>query len=71
MTLVTRSTPFCKPAAQHARPMTMTTIIQKISSPGFESNAPNTLPTPSAVWPTNAPVALLYTYASIQPATTV
>ena len=71
MIFVTRSTPFCRPAAVHKRPSRITTIIQKTTSPGFESIVPKTDATWSAPKPLNEPMALLYTNASIQPATTV
>jgi len=61
MIFVTRSTPFCTPAAQQARPTAHTTSIQKMSSPGLASMPPNTAATPSTSCPTNAPLALLYT----------
>ena len=71
MTLVMRSTPFCRPMLHTRKPMTHTASIQPMSSPGLASMAPKTSAEPAASSPLNAPVPIFTTYDSIQPPTVV
>ena len=66
-----RSTPFCSPRLHTRKPITMTTSIHPISSPGFASMVLNTPATASESSPLNVPVPIFTTYDSIQPPTVV
>ena len=69
--LVMRSTPFCRPRLQIAKPIAIAASIHPISSLGFASIALNTFAATSLPPPVNVPAAILGMYASIQPATVV
>ncbi len=59
MTLVMRSTPFCRPKLHTKKPMTTTASIQPTISEGLASMAPNTPATPSGSSPAKVPVPIL------------
>ena len=71
MTFVTRSTPFCTPARVTPTPTPTMMSMYTVNCTGSAKRPLNT----SATWelssPTNSPVALFTTNASIQPPTVV
>ena len=71
MTFVTFSMPFSRPKPHAPNEITMATIAQNVSVPGFVSISPNTPSTALPSKPTNVPVASINAYFSIQPPTMV
>ncbi len=58
MTLVTRSSPFCKPMTQTAMPSTTTTSIQNAIVAWLASISVNAAPTCSVLTPSSLPAAV-------------